>query len=105
MIPCGACGNQNPIQSRYCRQCGAKLVVDHAAVAQALLDDAVIARSERWLARGRSALSVGVFLLVCALVLRYVLVPQLPPADIPEVDAGSVLPDEAPRPAAKAPAR
>lgn len=96
MITCGACGTQNQLTGRYCRKCGAKLVINQEAVTQALQDDLAEGRSMRWLAAGRSALSIGGFLLVCALVMRYVVVPAMPPADIPPVEAGSVMPEAKP---------
>jgi hypothetical protein len=96
MIPCDACGNQNPLNTRFCRQCGERLVINQDVVAQALQDDFAEGRSLRWMARGSSAVSVGGFLLVCALVLRLVVVPPLPLADVPPVDAGSVMPEVLP---------
>lgn len=98
MIACTACGKQNPLATRYCRQCGAKLVVNQASVAQAMEDEFAIGRSLRWMARGHSMLSIGGFLLACALVLRFVVVPPLPSADVPPVDAGSVLPEASAKP-------
>lgn len=96
MITCDACGNQNPLNSRFCRQCGARLVINQGAVEQALQDDFAEGRSLRWMARGSSAVSVGGFLLMCGLVLRFVVVPPLPPAEVPPVDAGSVVPEVLP---------
>lgn len=98
MIPCDACGHQNPLTTRFCRQCGERLVINQEAVAQALQDDLAEGRSLRWLARGSSAMSVGGFLLLCGLVLRFVVVPPLPAPDVPPVEAGSVVP--APLPSA-----
>lgn len=98
MIPCDACGHQNPLTSRHCRQCGVKLVINQDAVVQALQNDFAEGRSLQWLARGGSAVSLGGFLLLCALVLRFVVVPPLPPAEVPPVEAGSVLPELPPKP-------
>lgn len=100
MIVCQVCGNQNPIGTRYCRRCGEKVRSDQQAIMQAVQATSADEASARWLQRGRSALVVGSFLLVCALVLRYALVPPMPPADVPPVDVGGILPAELPRGAA-----
>lgn len=104
MIPCDACGHQNPIATRFCRSCGAKLVVRQETVFKAVADDLAEGRSLRWIQRGNSAVAIGGFLLVCALVLRYAVVPPFPRVDIPPVDAGSIVPDKLPVPPAVPPA-
>jgi hypothetical protein len=93
MIPCQACGNQNPIGTRFCRSCGERIaVVKVEQLAAAVRDDQVTVASQRRLEGGRSLLMVGLFLLVCALVLRYAVVPSLPAADVPPLPAGELLP-------------
>jgi hypothetical protein len=93
MIPCQVCGNQNPIGTRFCRACGERIaVVKVDQLAAAVRDDQVSAASLRRLEGGRSLLLVGLFLLVCALVLRYAVVPPLPAADVPPLPAGELLP-------------
>ncbi len=100
MITCATCSHQNPLGTRYCRTCGNKLVVNQGVVEQAIQDDFAEGRSLRQMARGISAVSIGGFLRFSALVLSYVVVPPLPPADVPSVEAGSVLPETTPQPVA-----
>ncbi|MBN8526035.1 MAG: hypothetical protein J0M02_11930 [Planctomycetes bacterium] len=102
MIPCQACGNQNPIGTRYCRRCGEKVHADQQQVMQAVQSTNDDLASRKWLERGRSALVIGAFLLVCALVLRYAVVPPMPSAEVPPVDAGPFIPAELPKVEAKA---
>jgi hypothetical protein len=105
MIACQACGNDNPIGTRYCRRCGAKLAFSQERVVAAVQRDQADLAAARWSERGRSALIIGLFLLTCALVLRYAIVPQLPEADVPPVEFGGILPSELPRVEAQAEAR
>jgi len=97
MIPCQACGNQNPIATRYCRKCGAKLEVKPQDVVEAVSRDNADLSAQRWFEGGRSALIIGMFFLTCALVLRYAVVPPMPLADVPPVDFGGILPAELPK--------
>lgn len=102
MISCQACGNQNPIGTRYCRRCGTKIEFSPALVLEAVQRDQAALASSRWFELGRSVLIIGLFFLTCALVLRYVVVPPMPVAEVPPVDVGSFLPRELPaKPEAK----
>ena len=105
MISCQACGNDNPIGTRYCRRCGTKIEVNQEQVVAAVQRDQADVAAARWFERGRSALIIGLFFLTCALVLRYSIVPPLPAADVPPVDVGGILPSELPRVEAKAEAK
>lgn len=105
MIPCQACGNQNPIGTRYCRACGTKIEFTPGQVLEAVQRDQAALASSRWFELGRSALIIGLFFLTCALVLRYSIVPPMPAADVPPVDVGSFLPRELPKVEAKAAAK
>jgi hypothetical protein len=96
MILCQVCGNQNPIGTRYCRRCGEKIQIGQQQVFQAVQDNQSEIDSKRWLERGRSLLVIGGFFLVCALVLRYAVVPPMPVAEVPSVEIGSFVPTELP---------
>lgn len=95
MIICQNCGHRNPLRTRYCHACGARLEARPEEVALAVQEDREEAAATRWLEHGRSLLVVGLFLLTCALVLRYAIVPPLPPAEVPPLDPGPVLPPPA----------
>ena len=105
MISCQSCGNQNPIGTRYCRKCGTKIEVNQQLVEEAVQRDQADVASSRWFERGRSALIISLFFLTCALVLRYSIVPPMPPADVPVVDVGGFLPTELPKASAKVDAK
>ena len=81
MITCSACGFSNPMGTRWCRQCGEKLDLNAGQVQAALAATTVAAHHDRLLGYGRSAVSLGAFVLIVALILRYALVPDLPRAD------------------------
>lgn len=101
MIPCQDCGNQNPLGTRYCRVCGTKIVVDKNRVFQAVSHDNEVSASKRFLDSGRSALLLGSFVLLCALVLRYSVVPDFPQSDVPPfVGTELIAPLAAPPPPA-----
>lgn len=102
MILCQACGNDNPISTRYCRRCGAKIVVAPQEVFAAVQRDQADVASSRWFERGRSLLIIAMFFLTCALILRYAIVPSMPAADVPPVDVGGFLPAKLPKVEAKA---
>jgi hypothetical protein len=97
MIPCQACGNQNPMGTRFCRRCGVKIEFNQQQVVESVQRDNADAASTRWLERGRSMLIIGGFFLTCALVLRYAVVPAMPQADVPPVDVGGFLPEQLPK--------
>jgi hypothetical protein len=101
MILCQSCGNQNPMGTRYCRRCGTKIEINQQQVFQAVQDNQSDIAATRWMERGRSILIIGVFFLVCALVLRYAVVPEMPLADVPPVAVGGFLPDQLPQIEAK----
>jgi hypothetical protein len=105
MISCQSCGNQNPIGTRYCRRCGTKIEFTPGLVLAAVQREQAAAASSRWFEHGRSALTIGLFLLTCALVLRYAVVPPMPAAEVPAVGVGSFLPRELPKPEAKSEAQ
>jgi len=86
MIPCKACGYDNPMTTVFCRSCGARIEFDAAKLGQSIQQDNAAKRDRDVLQWGRSALSLCGFALAVALVLRYVAVPQPPPADVPATD-------------------
>ncbi|MCX8039035.1 MAG: hypothetical protein N3B15_00440 [Planctomycetota bacterium] len=99
MIVCQACGHRNPLRTRYCHACGVRLEANLREIAVAVEEDREAQMAERWLERGRSLFLLGAFFLTCALVLRYAVVPELPPAVMPPIAVGPLLPP----PAASAP--
>ena len=83
MIPCQKCAYDNPLGTVFCRGCGVRIEVNLNMVKMAVkgtntanLDSDIY----KW---GRSAVSLCSFLLICALLLRYVAVPKPPAPDIP----------------------
>lgn len=92
MIPCQACQHENPISARYCHSCGVKLERNEKVIYKAVAADQSDDRSWRWLGRGNSTMLLGMFLLIAALVFRYILVPTMPLVEVPQVDVGQVLP-------------
>ena len=86
MIPCQACLHENPVSARYCHSCGTKLDRSQKRVVAAVMADRQEDGSFRWMARGHSMLLVGAFMLLCALVLRYIVVPPIPMADVPMME-------------------
>ncbi len=92
MVPCPKCGNINPLGTRYCRACGEKIEVTFGMIQASVGATQVQNRDTVILGWGRSAIALSVFLLICAVVLRTVLVPALPRADLPPVPTGDVFP-------------
>ena len=96
MIPCQKCGRGNPLGTSFCRGCGTRLVFDPAAIAASVAGARRDTRDEQVLAWGSSALTLCGFVLICALIVRYALVPPLPPLDYPQAPAVALFPAEAP---------
>lgn len=84
MIPCKKCGHENLLTSMFCHGCGVRIEVSYAQVATSVVSNNAAQRDLSILGWGRSAVSLASFLLICALVLRYVAVPNPPPAYVPE---------------------
>ena len=92
MISCDTCGSVNPLGTRWCRQCGNKLNIDaHKVEAAVAATDAANA-DDRFVAMGRSALNLGIFLLIVVIILRLALVPNLPAPDVPLQISSEVVP-------------
>ncbi len=83
MIPCSKCGKVNPMTTMFCHGCGTRLSLTLGQVANSVANSDSSKRDQSILASGRSALSLACFLLGTALIVRYVMVPELPPADLP----------------------
>ncbi len=83
MLTCTACGFANPLGTRWCRQCGAKLDLDARRIQASVVATQAAVAGDRLLGHGRTAIGMGGFLLFTALILRAALVPDLPPADAP----------------------
>ncbi len=92
MITCGTCLFANPMGTRWCRQCGAKLDLDARQIEAAVSATQVANADDRVLGWGRSALGVGVFVLLSAIIVRATLVPALPRADIPVQLPAQIIP-------------
>lgn len=92
MITCSTCGFANGLTSSYCRQCGAKLVMGAAQLQQAVATTDALQADDRALASGRSSIGMAAFLLVVAAVVRFAVVPAMPPADLPVPDLGPAIP-------------
>jgi len=86
MILCKACGYDNPMTTVFCRSCGVRIEFDAAKLGQSIQQDNAAKRDRDVFQWGRSAISLCVFALAVALVLRYVAVPQPPPADVPATE-------------------
>lgn len=102
MISCQKCAHSNPIGTVFCRGCGTRLEVNLKDIEQSIignkkadLDDKVF----RW---GRSSFALCGFLLVCALVLRHVVAPPMPPSDWPDAPLLPLIPKDPPAWAANA---
>ena len=93
MITCTSCGQNNPMGTRWCRQCGAKLNLDVQQVTQAIAETAAANTDATLLERGRSLAMLGVFLLLAVALVRWALVPQLPPAAPTVALAKNLLPE------------
>ncbi len=83
MISCETCSFVNPLGTRWCRQCGNKLSIDASKVEAAVAATDAANADDRFVAWGRSSISLGIFILVSVLILRLALVPTLPPPEIP----------------------
>ncbi len=99
MIVCPTCSNNNPLGTRFCRACGAKLEVKLAQVMGSIETTKKGNRDDAIFNSGRSAVTLAGFLLVCVVVFRALIVPAMPLADLPPPQLGSILPQEIPPPA------
>lgn len=95
MIPCQKCGNSNPLGTVFCRSCGVRVEVNLSAVKVAVQETNSANRDISILKWGRSAVSLCGFLLICALLLRYVAVPRPPAPDIPSAPDLQLFSDKA----------
>lgn len=83
MIPCQKCGYSNPLGTVFCRGCGARVEVNLNMVQSAVKETNANNRDVEIYNWGRSAISLCGFLLICALLLRYVAVPKPPAPEVP----------------------
>ena len=104
MITCSSCGFANPMGTRWCRQCGEKLDLNAGQIQTAMAATTAAEQDDRLLGYGHSAVTMGGFVLIVALILRFALVPDLPRADASVSLPAQVLPEiERGAPAAAAP--
>ncbi len=99
MITCQVCAHDNTLGTVFCRSCGTRLVVDYESIEQSVHKTKVADRDHALLQSGRSAMLLGSFALVCALIARYVVVPPMPsivPPPAPVLDI--FVPPAAPAP-------
>jgi hypothetical protein len=96
VIACPACGYDNPLGTRFCRSCGGKIEVKLAHIVGSIEQTKQQYADDRLARAGRNALTLTLFVTVCALVFRWVVVPNMPPADLPPVPMGRILPEQPP---------
>jgi hypothetical protein len=104
VIACPSCGFDNPLGTRFCRSCGGKIEVKLSHIVGSIEQTKRDLGDERIGRAGRNTLTLTLFILVCALVFRWVVVPKMPPADLPPVPMGRILPEQPPAPTATLPA-
>lgn len=86
MIICQKCGYDNPMTTVFCRSCGARLEFNPNQLGQSIQQDNAAKRDRDVLGWGRSAISLCVFALVVALVLRFIAMPTAPTGDVPHAN-------------------
>jgi len=91
MYPCSKCGIINPLSTRFCRNCGERIELTRMMINKSVTTTTVGKYDAMIAGWGRSTLTLGVFALVCALVFRYVAVPTMPTADLPQANPGEPL--------------
>jgi hypothetical protein len=91
VIACPKCGHENSLTAVFCYGCGARVEVSYGQVMSSIAHTAGEQRDLAILGWGRSALSLTGFVLVCALILRYVAVPAAPVAGVPEAPPTAIL--------------
>ena len=96
MIPCQKCGHINPLGTSFCRGCGTRLEFDYEAVAASVAGTKRDHQDENVFTWGRSALTLCGFALICALIVRYVMVPPMPLVEFPLAPAIALFPKDAP---------
>jgi hypothetical protein len=96
MIPCQKCGHINPLGTSFCRGCGTRLEFDYEAVAASVAGTKRDHRDENVFTWGRSALTLCGFALICALIVRYVMVPPMPLLEYPLAPSIALFPKDAP---------
>lgn len=85
MIVCKKCGYDNPMTTTFCRGCGERLEFTMGQVAQAVSQGNAEKRDVDILGWGRSALSLCGFALIAVIIVRTLVIPAPPPADLPRV--------------------
>ena len=93
MIPCSSCSFANPMGTRWCRQCGEKLDLNAGQIQAAMAATTAAKQDDRLLGYGHSAVTMGGFVLIVALILRFALVPDLPRADASASLPAQILPE------------
>lgn len=96
MIPCQKCNHSNPLGTVFCHGCGVRLVVNYQQIAQSVAGTVKANADDAVFGWGRGSVLLCSFLLVCALVLRFGLVPAMPTLELPPAPALPLFPKEAP---------
>jgi hypothetical protein len=90
VITCPKCNHVNPFGTRFCRSCGARQNPAQAEVVHAVASGQRQRAADQAWTNGVGWLTIGLFFLVCALIVRVLLVPPLPPPQVPVMDPGPV---------------
>lgn len=88
MITCQACGHENQLGTIFCHKCGTRIEVAPDQILGSVMQSAKVDKSDATIAKGRGLLGLAVFLLAVALAAS-LLVPDIPPADVPLAPARS----------------
>jgi hypothetical protein len=86
MIPCQKCGHQNPLGTMFSTACGTKIEVSMADIQGSVMATAGDKKADEMFTNGVNALAVGGFILIAALIFRFVVIPapQAPQIPAPE---------------------
>ena len=83
MITCDECGHVNRLGAIYCGACGAKLDVNMEVIEGSVLATASEIRAQKFFVAGRSAIVLGIFLLISSIVFNIYFVPDIPKPQLP----------------------
>jgi hypothetical protein len=89
MIVCNHCGAKLSLGTMFCAACGQRVTVDFSMVQQSVNQQQNKQLSDNIWQTGRNALAFAVFLISAAMILRYLMVPQPPVAEMPLQSAQS----------------
>ncbi|MBA3708034.1 MAG: zinc ribbon domain-containing protein [Planctomycetes bacterium] len=96
MIPCPTCEFVNPLGTRFCRSCGGKLDLKMSQVTGSIKNLKEQNRADQISSLGRSIFSLSAFLFIFTIVVRVMVVPAMPIADLPPAQVDALLPKDGP---------